>query len=44
MALPFLFLLPSQLPFELFYQEKKFKSEEFRKLYVTYPALSCDIV
>jgi hypothetical protein len=28
-----MFLLLSPLPFELFYQDKKFKSEEFRKLY-----------
>ena len=27
-ALPLLFLLLSRLPFKLFYQEKKFKSEE----------------
>jgi hypothetical protein len=27
-ALPLLFLLLSRVPFELFYQEKKFKSEE----------------
>jgi hypothetical protein len=40
MALPFLFLLPSQLPFELFYQEKKFKSEEFRKEEATKPPAS----
>jgi hypothetical protein len=35
MALPSLILLLSQLPSELFYQRKKFKRENFRKLYVT---------
>jgi hypothetical protein len=31
MALPFLFLLPSRLPFQTGHQRKKLKSEEFRK-------------
>jgi hypothetical protein len=37
MALPFLFLLPSQLPFQMFYHENKFKRVKYRKDEVTMP-------
>lgn len=40
MALPFLLLLPSRLPFQLCYQEKNFTMEEYRKT-LTHKPTAC---